>query len=74
MNLANEPQHEKLYVTERVTNIAELEKIIMDCYMLAQRLQKESPHDKNFQTLVEGLKEANEFEFCVERRKTIYCE
>ena len=30
------------YISERITNIAELEKLIEECYIQAQLLQKES--------------------------------
>lgn len=61
------------YITERITNIAELEKIIEKCFVIAQEIQKESP-SKNSLMLVDLLRLASEFEFCIERRKTDYCE
>lgn len=62
------------YVTERITNIAELEDIINKCYAIAQIMQKESPGDENSLALVNLLEAASKFEFHIERRKTSYCE
>lgn len=64
---------EKDYITERVVNIGELEKIIENTYALVQGMQKESsPEQKeNFQVLISNLKKMSEFDFCVERRKTL---
>lgn len=64
----------KIYVSERITNIAQLEETINDCYILAQLIQKESPDNPNSLLLVEKLKTAVDFEFRIERRKTDYCE
>ena len=68
------------YVSERITNIADLEKALQQCYAEAQMLhlvlkEKESSPDvlDNSLKLVNALKYANEFEFKIERRKTSYC-
>ena len=61
------------YITERITNLAELEKIIDKCYLIAQEIHKESSCINSLM-LVDLLKTASEFEFCIERRKTSYCE
>lgn len=61
------------YISERITNIAELEKLIEECYIQAQLLQKESPHKENFQQLIDNLQKARNFEFKIERRKTHHC-
>jgi len=61
-------------ITERITNIAELENIINKCYAIAQIIQKENPDSKDSLMLVDLLKNASEFEFHIERRKTSYCE
>lgn len=60
------------YITERITNISELEKIIEHSYFLAQKLLNKSPENDRFKELVYLLKKAQEFEFCVERRKSTY--
>ena len=62
------------YITERITNIAEFEKIIEECSMIGQLLQKESPHNENLQRLNVLLDRANHFEFCIERLKAIHSE
>lgn len=60
------------YITERITNIGELEKIIEHSYFLAQQLLNTSPENDRFKELVCLLNKAKEFEFCLERRKTDY--
>ena len=60
------------YVSERITNIAELEKIIGKCCVIAQEIKKESPDNANSLMLVELLEKASGFEFHIERRKTTY--
>lgn len=62
------------YVSERITNISELEALINESYIIAQLMQKESPHNENFRKLIENLQKASNFEFHIERRKTSYCE
>ncbi len=62
------------YISERITNLAELEKLIDSCYIQAQILKKESPHKEDFQLLVDNLKSAKNFEFHIEKRKINYCE
>lgn len=62
------------YVSERITNIAELEKIIGKCYVIAQEIKKESPGNTNSLMLVDLLEKASNFKFHIERRKTTYSE
>ena len=62
------------YITERVVNIKELQKLIENCFMLAQLLQKESPHKESFEPLLDELKKARAFEFEIDIRKANYCE
>ena len=62
------------YITERVVNIKELQKLIENCFMLAQLLQKESPHKESYEPLLDELKKAREFEFEIDIRKANYCE
>lgn len=57
------------YISECITKITEFKRIIEDCYMTAQLLQKESPHNENLQKLVEHLEQARNFGFNMERRK-----
>lgn len=67
------------YVTERVVNIAELEDLISSAYFniskLRTELQKENPSmvqiDELSKQIHLGLLQAKDFEFCVERRKTV---
>lgn len=61
------------YITERITNISELEKIIDTSYTIAQIIEKEHPEIKNAQLLTDFLKKAKEFEFHIEIRKVSYC-
>lgn len=61
------------YITERITNIAELEKILQECRIMSQILQKKC-NDECAQSLTKKLNEAIKFEFKIERRKTTYCE
>lgn len=61
------------YVSERITNIAELQEIIGKCYIIAQEIKKESSN-ANSLILVDLLEKASNFEFHIERRKTTYCE
>ena len=58
----------KEYVSERIVNISELEKLINDCYVLAQLIQQEKPNDARLLLLVGKLKKASEFEFKIEQR------
>lgn len=60
------------YITERITNIEELKKIIEHSCFLAQQLLNTSPENDRFKELVYLLNKAKEFEFCLERRKTDY--
>lgn len=62
------------YITECITNITELERIIEECFLRCQRLQKESPQNENLRELNSLLRRAKDFEFCIERRKTIHSE
>ena len=67
------------YVTERVVNIAELEGMILSAHhnisQLRTELQKENPSmvqiDELSKKIHLELLQAKDFEFCVERRKTI---
>ncbi len=59
------------YISERVVNIGELKGQIRECYYLAQKIQKQSPHNEDICELVKKLEEAVNFEFCIERYKTI---
>lgn len=60
------------YISERITNIAELEQLINRCYAIAQLIEKEFPESENSKILTKMLKAASEFEFHIERRKTSY--
>ena len=65
-----------MYVSERITNIAELEEIISNAYaasqMLARQFNSMAPDFEKIKVLseaiTEGLRRANDFEFCIERR------
>lgn len=67
------------YVTERVVNIAELEGMILSAYhnisQLRAEMEKENPSlvriDELSKKIHLELLQAKDFEFCVERRKTI---
>ena len=67
------------YVSERVVNIAELEKHIEVAFIASQilekELQKDSPSISGIKELskeiLTNLHSAKEFEFCVERRMTM---
>ena len=67
-----------LYITERVTNIAELERLVNSAYCgisaLRAELEKENPSmckiDELSRQIHADLLQAKDFEFCVERRKT----
>lgn len=59
------------YITERIINISELEKIIQNCYLFCQLEEKSSPKSENIKKMKSLLREALDFEFCIERRKTI---
>lgn len=52
------------YVSERITNISGLEELIAQCCVLASRIEKEAAG-----ALSECLKQASDFEFCIERRR-----
>lgn len=60
------------YITERVVNVRELQKLIENCFILAQFLQKESPHKESFEPLLDELKKARAFEFEIDIRKANY--
>ena len=64
------------YVTERVVNIAELEGMILSAYhnisQLRAEMEKENPSiDELSKKIHLELLQAKDFEFCIERRKTI---
>lgn len=67
------------YVSERIVNIAELERHIDVAFILSQllekELQKDNPSISDIKGLSKGmfvnLSKAKDFEFCVERRTTI---
>ena len=52
--------------------MAGLEDILRRAWILAQQIQKKSPDDVSSSLIVDLLKEAVDYEFCIERRKTIY--
>jgi len=70
------------YVSERITNIAELEQILEHLSIAAQALNleiaKDSPSmyriNELSKTINDLVKKANAFEFIIDRRKTSYCE
>lgn len=67
------------YISERVTNISGLEDLISSARYAAEALQKEldkeNPQISRIRGLadqiVSDLKNAESYEFCVERRKTV---
>jgi len=63
-----------IYVSERITNIAQLESLLREEQMLIGQMKKEVSVSERFQTLLNQLEQVNkkavEFEFCIERRKT----
>ena len=59
------------YISERITNISDLEAIIEKCSIMAQVLQNESENKKSFQPLIEALKDAKNFEFKIEQRRIV---
>lgn len=63
-----------IYVSERITNIAQLESLLREEQMLIDQIKKEVPVSEHFQTLLNQLEQVNKkavkFEFCIERRKT----
>ena len=63
-----------IYVSERITNIAQLESLLREEQMLIDQIKKEAPVSEHFQTLLNQLEQVNKkavnFEFCIERRKT----
>lgn len=69
-----------MYITERVVNIAELEKLLRSAYLNISELraeqEKENPSmiriDELSKRIHLDLLQAKDFEFCVERRKTVY--
>lgn len=68
-----------LYVTERVTNISEIEGLIRSAYRgiaaLRAEIEKENPSMDRIDELSKqahlDLLDAKDFEFCVEQRKTV---
>lgn len=70
------------YITERVINISEIESLIKSAYdgiaALRRELEKENPSMDRIDELSKeihlNLLKAKDFEFCVERRKTVISE
>ena len=66
------------YVSERITNISDLEELIAQCRVLASRIEKEASGNEELKEvaalLSERLKQASDFEFCIERRRTTFNE
>jgi hypothetical protein len=62
------------YISERITNIADLEELVDECCTMVRVLQTESPHNENFQSLIDTLNQIQNFEFKIEHRKITYCE
>ena len=68
-----------LYISERVTNISELESLVRSAYYCAAELREELEKESPSMVRVDGLSKqihldllkAKDFEFCVERRKTV---
>lgn len=68
-----------LYISERVTNISELESLVRSAYYCAAELREELEKERPSMVRVDGLSKqihldllkAKDFEFCVERRKTV---
>ena len=66
------------YVSERIMNISELEKLIRSAYgtvaAIDREIKKESPSIHRINELSEEarslLQQAKDFEFCIERRRT----
>lgn len=61
----------KTYTSERIINISDLETIMSQSYMLAQQIQKANQQNEISRRLVDLLERANNFEFVIERRKTV---
>lgn len=61
----------RLYTTERIVNIADLEKQIFNCLALANRIKEANPQDDKVKRLVDSLESINSFEFVIERRMTV---
>ena len=69
------------YVSERITNISDLENTIENAYIHIQRLRDELEKTEPSLTVIEELAKklhtnilkAHDFEFCIERRTTNYC-
>lgn len=59
------------YIEERIINISELENIIRNCYLVCQIEEKANPESENIKRMKSLLKEALDFEFCIEHRKVI---
>lgn len=63
-----------IYVSERITNIAQLESLLHEEQMLIGQMKKEVSVSEHFQMLLNQLEQVNKkavkFEFCIERRKT----
>ena len=66
-----------VFVSERIVNIAELEKLIhisrFNFEVLADELEKAAPSkakiDSAVRAIKNGLEKAERFEFCIEKRK-----
>lgn len=71
-----------VFISERIINIAELEKIIscakINFEVMYEELKKDAPSDEilnsaAYQVML-MLNKANEFDFCLEKRKSIITE
>ena len=64
----------RVYVSERIINIAQLENLLREEQTLSGQMKKEVSVSEHFQTLLNQLEQVNKkavkFEFCIERRKT----
>lgn len=79
MNIEQKANEESLYITERIVNIAELEVLIKSAYAEIQGIRNELEKDipsigyieEMSKSLHLNLLKAKDFEFCIERRKTV---
>lgn len=62
------------YISERITNIGDLEQIIEKCSTISKILETELPNNKKIKTISTLLQAASDFEFHIESRKINYCE
>ena len=64
--------NEKIYITQSIVNISDLQEIIQGCCITAQILLREYPENERLNLLYDDLKKALDFEFCIEVRKATY--